>query len=659
MGNNQENQKVELIWIDAKVNNDENKKYKAEISKAMSFNFSCFEKIPEAIKYLKKLEFISVFIICSGRLYPEFIKIFKTNINDFSIIPKIVIFCGSRYSYLERNKNNLDLPINHPFYNAGGVQDSIEGVKNFLFKQDKYNITSDFFETLYSLEDKIYFEAIINKDQLILPFFFSKYLEKPPEQKIQQFNKMILSKHSKNNEIKRLIEQLIGIENIPYEMLYKYWLKAYSIEEQLYLSINEELKLDNFKDYLVFVSVMYEGAKKNKLSIDIPNGSCLYRYTYLSKAKIDNINLILSKTKDYLPYLVLYSNSFLSFDFDKKKAADNNNNNNNNNILLIIENVKNNLEYCSGYTSLEKYNSNKKNQIFFFPFSFFEIIKIEKKGGDNYNLYLGCIGRYENLFKGEDHNLLLEKIPESSSITREIINNNIIDKIYMDLYSIITIKYDISALDTKLTLFGQKFVENNNKNCYMIINGQNLELKEEISINEYKKENGKELIIKLAGLNRITDMSYLFNECHNLIEVPNISKINTSQITNMCSMFRCCEKLASLPDISKWNTSSVTDMSFLFSGCSGLQRLPDISKWITRNVVNMSHIFESCSGLQLLPNISKWTADKFENISYMFYDCKSLGSLPDISKWEIKNVKNKDHMFDGLKEGISKPEKFL
>ena len=38
----------------------------------------------------------------------------------------------------------------------------------------------------------------------------------------------------------------------------------------------------------------------------------------------------------------------------------------------------------------------------------------------------------------------------------------------------------------------------------------------------------------------------------------------------MRSIFYECELLESLPDISNWNTENITDMSFLFDGCCNL-----------------------------------------------------------------------------------------
>ena len=143
-------------------------------------------------------------------------------------------------------------------------------------------------------------------------------------------------------------------------------------------------------------------------------------------------------------------------------------------------------------------------------------------------------------------------------------------------------------------------MENNINNCYLLINGKNIDLCSEININEEQKEN---LEIKL---------------------------IETKIITNMNSMFWYCSSLQSLPDISKWDTKNVTDMSKMFYGCSSLQSLPDISKWDTKNVTNMSYMFKNCSSLQ---------------------------SLPDISKWDLNEKLKRDSMFDGVDKKLI-PKKF-
>ena len=55
----------------------------------------------------------------------------------------------------------------------------------------------------------------------------------------------------------------------------------------------------------------------------------------------------------------------------------------------------------------------------------------------------------------------------------------------------------------------------------------------------------------------------------------------------MSYIFDKCHSLISLPDISKWNTNNVIDMSWIFHGCNSIISLPDISKWNTSNVIDM------------------------------------------------------------------------
>ena len=39
-------------------------------------------------------------------------------------------------------------------------------------------------------------------------------------------------------------------------------------------------------------------------------------------------------------------------------------------------------------------------------------------------------------------------------------------------------------------------------------------------------------------------------------------------------------------------------MSFMFNNCESLNNLPDISKWDTKNVANMNGMFYSCESLK-------------------------------------------------------------
>ena len=77
------------------------------------------------------------------------------------------------------------------------------------------------------------------------------------------------------------------------------------------------------------------------------------------------------------------------------------------------------------------------------------------------------------------------------------------------------------ANENCINIFGNKFVENN-KNIYkMIIDNKEYEITDKYNV---KNNNNNRLNIKLKGVNNITDMSYMFNECSSLLSLPDISK---------------------------------------------------------------------------------------------------------------------------------------
>ena len=195
---------------------------------------------------------------------------------------------------------------------------------------------------------------------------------------------------------------------------------------------------------------------------------------------------------------------------------------------------------------------------------------------NNYNIYLESLHKYKSLFK-EDHKELVKKIPEDSLITKDIFSVDLISDECRSLNCIITIIYKIDKGDNKIKIFGENFVKNNKGKCFMIYEGQKLDISEYFESKDLKDK--EKIEIKLTGLGEITDISYLFELCNSLKSLPNINKLCTEKITNMSSMFRGCSNLESLPDISNWNTKNVTDMSYLFSKCASLKTLPDISKW--------------------------------------------------------------------------------
>ena len=80
-------------------------------------------------------------------------------------------------------------------------------------------------------------------------------------------------------------------------------------------------------------------------------------------------------------------------------------------------------------------------------------------------------------------------------------------------------------------------MENNKDKCKVIYKDKEYELQEEFKI-ENKNENT--LKIKIKGINNITDMSNMFNECSSLLSLSDTSNWSTNNVTNMSSMFNRC-----------------------------------------------------------------------------------------------------------------------
>ena len=227
--------------------------------------------------------------------------------------------------------------------------------------------------------------------------------------------------------------------------------------------------------------------------------------------------------------------------------------------------------------------------------------------------------------------------------------NDIYSKMNVKKTNEITIKYKINKKDKEIKIFGEEFVKNNINHCKIIYKDKYYDLQDKFKIQNIKSNI---LEISLKGIKNITNMRYMFHLCSSLIELPDISKWDTSDIINMGYLFDGCKLLSSLPDISKWETSKVEYMENIFCKCSSLQYLPDISKWDMSNVIEMSGMFKDCSSLKRLPDISNWNTSKAFSMAHLFDGCSSLINLPNISKWDTSKVYFMDYMFRGCKSLI-------
>ena len=285
------------------------------------------------------------------------------------------------------------------------------------------------------------------------------------------------------------------------------------------------------------------------------------------------------------------------------------------------------------------------------------------------------IGNNENTIKD------LEKVINSEGLDQIKKLNALYEKI--NFSNEIIIKYRIEPKADSVQIFGRCFVEKYEDICKYIYDNKEYKLEETLNFKDKSTPKDDILTIKLIGIDKVSSMRCLFNECSLLLSVPNIHQWNTHKITDMSRIFSLCESLSSLPDISKWdtsnvttfkeifkqcksllslpdisvwNTSNVTDIKGMFYECSTLTFLPDISKWDTSNLQSMSELFGECSSLIQLPDISNWNLDKVNNLNRIFFNCSNLKTLPDISKWKTNNIDNMGYLFRGCSSLVKLPD---
>ena len=299
-----------IIWIDQKIYNDENKGYIKELEELGHKNIRLFQKVSDAIDYIKSIRFEETKIIVSGSLFSELINIFKANIKDICFVPQIIVFTRKRKKFFEYNPDYEK--IGNKFYTSGGIATKIGRIKNFLNKKISNNISnessfisqnsqkntndkiislntsSESNETNYNSDIELTFEYIDSKDKLILPMLFKTLIDKASNENIEEYTKSLYNIYSKENEkVKNLLEQILIMTNVPTEILSKYYARLYTLNSNFYKELNKDLRL-NYKDkYLPYIKTFYEGVRLK--SFPLADINILYRGGNLSNDEINKI----------------------------------------------------------------------------------------------------------------------------------------------------------------------------------------------------------------------------------------------------------------------------------------------------------------------------------------------------------------------------------
>ena len=416
MGNNQN--KTLIIWIDKDINNKENEKYQEILEKYDKIKLKCYEQLDKGIELIKETKFQKTIIITSGRIFPDFYKEFKANLKEINIIPHIIIFTSNIKKYKERNEKSL--LIKEPFYNNGGIVDSIEKLQEIVEKvmnnndSDFDRIDEDRFQ-----DEKFKYEFINNKNELKLPMFYPDFLKKSTEEDINKLNKKIFEDNKNIKPLGFLLSQLAEIENIPLCLLSKYWIRAYSIHSSFTNNMNENLLEKKYEDYLPIIQKLYEAVN---LSIINSEFSQLYKGIIVDKDVWKSLLDDFKEKENDIPKAILYGPSFFSFYvkenfYEKFKDKFEKNKKPNQVFIKLILEKPENIRFVKNNAIIGEEISyfEDNNEILFFPFSCFEIKKVKRNNDKEYTIILNYLDNYVELFTQEESKTLKEVVKNDFS----------------------------------------------------------------------------------------------------------------------------------------------------------------------------------------------------------------------------------------------------
>ena len=190
-------------------------------------NVQVLENVDNAINYMKKIKFEETKVIIIDTLFSEFITSFKENLLDMYFAPKIIILSNDKF--IESNKNYQDK--NNEFYKYGGVVNNFEDIKKFIEKNDKQILEEvSISEKINNTNEiQLTFEYIDCKEKLMLPLFFKALIDKKVNDHSKKYNDKLYNQYSdEKTELKLLLGSIKSLNNIPIEILSKFYAKLYT-----------------------------------------------------------------------------------------------------------------------------------------------------------------------------------------------------------------------------------------------------------------------------------------------------------------------------------------------------------------------------------------------------------------------------------------------
>lgn len=137
---------------------------------------------------------------------------------------------------------------------------------------------------------------------------------------------------------------------------------------------------------------------------------------------------------------------------------------------------------------------------------------------------------------------------------------------------------------------------------------------------------------------KVTNLSYMFNQCYNLLTVQFPTNFNTSLVTNLSYTFQNCYALTEIPGIESWDVGNVTTCTSMFANCYSLRQL-NLNNWApTTKLTTLASMFNACYSLTSVGTLSTWVTSNVTSLASMFSNCWSLTTLPAINTWDLTKV---------------------
>ncbi len=461
-----------------------------------NFTIISYSKISDLFEEIKKeiYKYKLINIIIIDELYDEFINKLDEELSNIFYIPIIYVLSSDLENFNELIKNSSF----NDFYLIGGVHDSYESIYNKIQEFDNLLNKKEFqFEEkkIFDLNQKFIFQTINNKYDLILLFLF-KFIINSENISKDEFELLIdyLYNNFSKEKVFDLFKPSLIIKSIPFQILNKWWLRAYSLNSKL----NNNLKLKE-EFFNTFIKILYKSFDIN--SIDFYNEEFnLYRTQIMNE---NEYKKILNDFNNKKENLIVFSNNFINF-FKSIEIVNSIRLESNENQISILFELKNfkNKNFFKGI-DLQNYSfyPNEK-EIIFLPFSSFCVENVED---DEIGKKISLI-YIDNYFNEDIQKILKNKenlseiISQSSEqkFVKNIIESKIINNVenFEDFEKIINEKIE-NDFDNNVN--ENDYVQNNfyqiNKNefdeiLYLNLNNLNNESEEERS-SENEKENNQ------------------------------------------------------------------------------------------------------------------------------------------------------------------------